>query len=101
MNFKGIIIHYSLLERIKTISLFQKNDKDIELIDTIEDPFNLENLTIKNDNWDIVWNYLKNKKNQDIPKVFYLYYKQELSIKEISQELKVTESYIKLANINQ
>lgn len=29
--------HYTLLEKIKTISLFDKNDKDIELIDTIEE----------------------------------------------------------------
>jgi len=73
--------HYTLLDRIKTISLFDKNDKDLELIDTIEDKFNIDDLIIKNDNWELVWKYIKNKKNQDIPKVFYLHYKLELSIK--------------------
>ena len=29
--------HYTLLQKIKTISLFETNDKDIELIDTLED----------------------------------------------------------------
>lgn len=87
--------HYTLLDRIKTISLFDKNDKDLELIDTIEDKFNIDDLIIKNDNWELVWKYIKNKKNQDIPKVFYLHYKLELSIKEISAILNVKESYVK------
>ncbi len=87
--------HYSLLVRVKTISLFQKNDKDIELIDTIEDNFNIEDVIIKHDDWDFLWQFIKHKKNQDIPKVFYLYYKEELSIKEIAYKLKSSESYVK------
>jgi len=87
--------HYSLVERIKTISLFQKNDQDIELIDTIEDDLDIDDFIIQNDRWDMLWNYIKSKKNQNIPKIFYLYYKQELSIKEISENLKVKESYVK------
>lgn len=87
--------HYTLLERLKTISLFEKNDKDIELIDTIEDNLNIDDLIIKADNWDIIWKYIKNMKNQDIPKVFYLHYKLELSIREISKLMRVSESYIK------
>ena len=51
--------------------------------------------TIYEDNWNTIWKYIKSKKNQDIPKVFYLYYKLELSIKEISNQLKSSESYIK------
>lgn len=87
--------HYTILEKLKTVSLFQKNDKDIELIDTIEDNLNIDNFIIKNDDWDTIWKYIKNMKNQDIPKVFYLHYKLELSIKEIANVLKVSESYIK------
>lgn len=87
--------HYTLLQKIKTISLFETNDKNIELIDTIADKMNINDLIIKNDNWDAIWKYIKGKKNQDIPKVFYLYYKLELSIKEISKELDKSESYIK------
>ncbi len=87
--------HYTCLSKIKTISLFAKNDKDIELIETVEDDLNIENIVIKNDDWNNIWKYIKSKKNQDIPKVFYLYYRLELSIKEISNALKVNESYVK------
>ena len=87
--------HYTILKKIKTISIFEKNDKDIELIDLLEDKINIENFVIQKDNWITIWQFIKSKKNQDIPKVFYLYYKLDLSIKEISKELKVSESYIK------
>ncbi len=87
--------HYTLLQKIKTVSLFETNDKDIELIDTIVDSMDLNDIIIKEDNWHTIWKYLKGKKNQDIPKVFYLYYKLELSIKEIANQLDVGESYIK------
>ncbi len=87
--------HYTLLQKLKTVSLSQTNDKDIELIDTLEDAINLNDIIIKEDNWNTIWKYIKSKKNQDIPKVFYLYYKLELSIKEIAKELKSSESYIK------
>ena len=84
--------YYSLLDRIKTISLFDK-DKNIDL--DLKSNFDIENLIIKNNDWNLIWDYIKNKKNQDIPKIFYLYYKLEMSIKEISEELEVTESYVK------
>lgn len=87
--------HFTLLKKIKTISLFEKNDKDIEIIDNIKDDININDIIIKSDDWNDIWNYIKNKKNQDIPKVFYLYYKLEISIKEIANNLKVNESYIK------
>ena len=87
--------HYTLLQKLKTVSLFETNDKDIELIDTIEDGININDLIIKEDNWNIIWQYIKGKKNQDIPKVFYLHYKLELSIKEIANQLEASESYIK------
>ena len=81
--------HYTLIDRIRTISIF--NDKEI----SIKSNINIEDLIIKNNDWDLIWKYIKNKKNQDIPKVFYLYYKLELSIKEMSKELEVSESYVK------
>lgn len=87
--------HYTLFQKINTISIFEKNEKDIELIDLLEDKINIENYVIQKDNWLSVWQFIKGKKNQDIPKVFYLYYKLELSIKEISKEFNVSESYIK------
>jgi len=87
--------HYSLIDKIKTISLYNKNENDIELIDNIKDITDIEELTIKKDNFSLIWNYLKNKKNQNIPKVFYLYYNLGLTIKEISKELNTSESYVK------
>ena len=62
---------------------------------SLEDDMNINDLIIKEDNWNTIWKYIKGKKNQDIPKVFYLYYKLELNIKEISKELNTSESYIK------
>ena len=87
--------HYTLLQKFKTISLFGINDKDRELIETLEDGVNINEIIIQKDNWNTIWKFIKSKKNQDIPKVFYLYYKLELSIKEISKELQRSESYIK------
>ena len=87
--------HYTLLQKFKTISLFEINDKDRVLIETLEDGVNINEIIIQKDNWNTIWKFIKSKKNQDIPKVFYLYYKLELSIKEISKELQRSESYIK------
>lgn len=87
--------HYTLRQRIKTISLFTKNSQDLELIDNIAEPINIEDLIIQNNDWELIWNYVKNKKNQDIAKIFYLYYQLELSIKEIATELSVSQSYVK------
>ena len=83
--------HYTFLQKVKIISLFETNDKDQELIETLEDGMNINEIIIQADNWDTIWKYIKSKKNQDIPKVFYLYYKLELSIKEISEELQRSE----------
>ncbi len=87
--------HFTLLQKIKTISIFEKNVNDIELIDLMEDDINIENFIIRRDDWTFIWKYIKSKKNQNIPKVFYLYYQMDLSIKEISKVLNVNESYIK------
>lgn len=87
--------HYSIIQSFKTISFFDKDSNDIELIDNVKADIDIEDLVIKNDDWNSVWDFLKNKKNQDIPKVFYLYYKLGLSLKEISNELEKSESYIK------
>ena len=87
--------HFTFLKKISTISLFNQDDHDIELIDTLKDNFDLEDVVIQNDDWDLIWHYLKGKKNQDIPKIFYLYYKLDMSIREIAKSLQVKESYIK------
>lgn len=89
--------HYKLIQKIKTISLFNtdNNENENDLIENIGDSTNVESLIIEKDEWDNIWNYIKNKKNQNIPKIFYLYYVLELTIKEISKDLDVSESYVK------
>ena len=86
--------YYSFVSRIKRITLFSKNE-DIELINNISDNIDIEDIIIKNEDWYLIWEFIKNKKNQDIAKVFYLYYKLELSIKEIASGLNVSQSYVK------
>lgn len=62
--------HYTLLQKFKTISLFGINDKDRELIESLEDGMNINEIIIQKDNWNTIWKFIKSKKNQDIPKVF-------------------------------
>ncbi len=87
--------HYTLIQKFRTISIFSKNENDIDLIDNVGDDFNLDRFIVEKEEYEKAWDYIKTKKNQDIPKIFYLYYNLELSIREISKELKVSESYIK------
>lgn len=87
--------HYTIIQKIKTISIFDKNEKDIELIDNLRDSINIEDIIVKKNDWEQIWNYIKSKRNQNIPKIFYLFYVLELSIKDISKELDVSESYVK------
>ena len=87
--------HYSLIYKLNTISLFQKEENEKELIESFSLDYTIEDLVVQKDEWNQIWQYIKTNKNQNIPKIFYLYYKLELSIKEISKELNKGESYIK------
>ena len=42
-----------------------------------------------------LWTYIKSEKNQKIPRIFYMYYELNYSIKDIAKILNVNESYIK------
>lgn len=85
--------YYRFNYKAKIISLFTTKD-DITLIDNIPINYNLEEtISIKYD-IEMVWKYLK-KKNVIISKIFYLYYKMGLTIKEISKELDISESNVK------
>ena len=66
---------------------------DSEFIDEVPDHINLLELVIYKDQIDLVWNYLKNKKNI-IGKIFFLYYYKNYSIKEIANILNITESNV-------
>ena len=84
--------HYTFLKKLKLL-IKDSTDKDIE--DLKEDKISLEELNIKKEEWNSVWEYLKTRKNQDIPKIYYLYYVEDMNIKEIAKVLKVSESYVK------
>ena len=86
--------HYTLLYKLKTVSLFSSISEEIELIDTIKSDVDIEKIIIDTDNTEKIWNYLKSKKII-IQKIFYLYYELDLTIKEISKELNIGESYTK------
>ncbi len=85
--------YYRFSYKYKIISLFaEKENKDFA--ETIPDTFDLEEYTSKKYDIDLVWKYIK-KKKVIISKIFYLYFKLDLTIKEISECLNITESNTK------
>ncbi len=87
--------HYTLITRLKELSIFNKTTDNLELVDNIKDAIDIEKYVIKKEDFSVMWNYLKQEKNQNIPKIFYLYYELDMTIKEIAKVLNVSESYIK------
>lgn len=85
--------YYRFNYKEKIISLFS-NKNDVEIINEIQEDVNIESILIDKFDTDFVWKYLKGKK-VIIFKVFYLYFKSEMSIKEISKCLNLTESNVK------
>ena len=64
--------YYTLISKLKTISLFTKNKNDILFIDTIKDNADIEKIIIQNDNWKNIWQYIKNKKKSRYSKSLLL-----------------------------
>ncbi len=87
--------HYTLISRLKEISIFNKTTDDLEIIDNIKDEIDIEKYVIKEEYFSKLWGYIKEEKNQKIPKIFYLYYELNISIKDIAKILGVSESYVK------
>ncbi len=85
--------HYGLLYKFKMLSL-NNHDDELELIENIPSNVDIESITIKDVNLEIIWKQLK-KKKIIIQKIFYLYYNLDFTIKEIANELHLNESYIK------
>lgn len=83
--------YYRFRYKDKIISFFNKEE---DMTDQIPSDFNLEKSFIEKYNVNKVWNYLKTKK-VIIFKVFYLYYNLNLSIKEISNTLNISECNVK------
>ncbi len=85
--------YYRFKYKEKIISLFSSKD-DFEAINEIQSDIDIETSLLDKYDTDFVWEYLKSKK-VIIFKVFYLYFNLEMSIKEISKCLNLTESNVK------
>ncbi len=85
--------YYRFNYKAKIISIFSKKE-DIELLETIKDDIDIQKELITKEDLKFIWDYLKNKK-VIISKIFYLYYYLNMSIKEIAQELNISESNVK------
>lgn len=86
--------YYRFNYKVKFISLFSKKEEDFNILDNLPDNFDLEEQYIKKEDIKFIWNFLK-KKKVIIFKIFYLYYYTDSTIKEISKELKISESNVK------
>ncbi|MCX4255171.1 MAG: sigma-70 family RNA polymerase sigma factor [Bacilli bacterium] len=88
--------YYRFNYKAKITSIFsrKKDNNEISIIDTIASDIDLESELIKEENINCVWNYLK-RKNVIVSKIFYLYYYMDFSIKDIANELSISESNVK------
>lgn len=86
--------HYYKFNRLKTLSIFNKNDDEIEYVDIIKSDIDLEKIIINSNLYEKAWDYVKNKKDI-IAKVFFLYYKCDYTIDEISNTLNINKSCVK------
>ncbi len=85
--------YYRHKYKVKIVSLLaNKNDEEFNI--DIPDSFDLELDYIKNEDINIIWDFLK-KKKIIIFKVFYLYYYEDLSIEIISKALNISQSNVK------
>lgn len=85
--------YYRFAYKYKIVSFFSSKE-NMDLEESIPDNFNLEEYTSKKYDTELIWKYLK-KKKVIISKIFYLYFKLDLTIKEISSYLNITESNTK------
>lgn len=86
--------HYSLLYRMKQISLSAIVKDEIELEDVLFDETDIEQEVMMHLEAEEVWKHLKKKKVQ-IQKVFMLHYYFEMTCKEIGEQLQIPESTVK------
>lgn len=85
--------YYRFKYKEKIVSFFSKKD-DSDSIDYIPSDLDIQKDFIKKEDLRFVWEFLK-KKNIVIFKIFYLYYYDDMSIKDISKELNMNESNVK------
>lgn len=86
--------HYNFLYKLKELYISKKEDDETEFLEKIPSITDIETIILKKSDYETIWNYLKTK-NQNVQKIFYLYYNLDLTIKEIQNYLNLSESYIK------
>ena len=82
--------YYRYNYKRKILEMFCKEEIEVDYKSDVD----IESATIMKYDVDLVWKYLK-KKKAVISKVFCLYFKLGLTIKEISLELGISESNVK------
>lgn len=90
---KKIYHHYSIIQKIRSITLFNKKDNMNYEID-IPSLENIENDIFNKLEAEEIWNYLK-KKRVEVVKVFYLYFYLDFKISEIAHILNMSDSKVK------
>ena len=85
--------YYRFNYKEKIISLFSSKD-DIQEIDIPDVDTDIEASIMDKYDTELVWEYLRSKK-VEVFKVFYMYFNLNLTIKEISKCLSLTESNVK------
>jgi len=85
--------YYSLKTKIKDLFINKSIDDD-EMVNTLSNNFDLEKEILNKITKEEIWKYLKNK-DTTVAKIFYLYYGEDITIKEIASELKLNESTVK------
>lgn len=88
--------YYRFNYKVKITSLFSniKDNKNIDLVDTIDANIDIEKIVINKHDINFVWQYLKKQKTI-IAKIFFLYYYMDYSINDISLALNINESNVK------
>ena len=85
--------YYRFNYKVKLVNLFSK-DEEFDMICNIPDDFDLQDEFIQKEDIKFIWDFLKKKKTI-VFKVFYLYYYEDMSIKDIAGLLKISESNVK------
>lgn len=85
--------HHSYTSKLKK-NFVNKNINDDEFIDSISSNYNLEDQLLNKLTEEEIWSYLEKKKPL-ITKIFYLYYTEDITIKEIAKDLDINESMVK------
>lgn len=87
--------HFGLLYKIKQqVVIDVEYEADCEMIEEIDSKINIEKEIIMKLDADKVWKYIK-KKDVKVAKIFFLYFHEELKLKEISIFLEMNESNVK------